>query len=71
MELKDLFYYDPSWRIIICKQYGVIPQTNIARHIRRHYNATHAFKVACIKLFERSLDYLPLIRDTDEICRNM
>ncbi|EXK77537.1 hypothetical protein FOQG_17757 [Fusarium oxysporum f. sp. raphani 54005] len=71
MELEDLFYYDPSWRIIVCKQCGVVPQTNIARHIRRHHNATRAFKVASIKLFERSLDHLPLIRDTDEICRNV
>jgi hypothetical protein len=62
MELEDLFYYDPSWRIIICKQCGVVPQTNITRHIRRHHNATRAFKVAAIKLFERSLDHLPLIR---------
>ncbi|KAG8664370.1 uncharacterized protein FPOAC1_013708 [Fusarium poae] len=67
MELEDLFYYDPSWRIIVCKQCGVVPQTNIARHIRRHHNATRAFKVASIKLFERSLDHLPLIRDADEI----
>jgi hypothetical protein len=71
MELEDLFYYDPSWRIIVCKQCGVVPQTNIARHIRRHHNATRAFKVVSIKLFERSLDHLPLTRDTDEICRNV
>src|SRR6478735_6301967 len=71
MELEDLFYYDPSWRIIVCKQCCVVPQTNIARHIRRHHNATRAFKVAAIKLFERSFDHLPLIRDTDEICRNV
>jgi hypothetical protein len=71
MELEDLFYYDPSWRIIVCKECGVVPQTNIARHIRRHHNATRAFKVAAIKLFERSFDHLPLIRDADEICRNV
>ncbi|EXM15663.1 hypothetical protein FOTG_16016 [Fusarium oxysporum f. sp. vasinfectum 25433] len=70
MELEDLFYYD-SWRIVVCRQCRVVPQTNIARHIRRHHNATRAFKVAAIKLFERSLDHLPLIRDTDEICKNV
>src|SRR5689334_16481908 len=26
MELEDLSYYDPSWRIIVCKQCGVVPQ---------------------------------------------
>jgi hypothetical protein len=71
MELEDLFYYDPSWRIIVCKQCGVVPQTNIARHIRWHYNTTRTFKVASIKLFERSLDPIPLIRDADEICRSV
>jgi hypothetical protein len=71
MELENLFYYDPSWHIIVCKQCGVVPQTNIARHIRRHHNATRAFKIAAIKLFGRSLDHLPLIRDADEICRNV
>ncbi|KAH7462767.1 hypothetical protein FOMA001_g18458 [Fusarium oxysporum f. sp. matthiolae] len=67
MELEDLFYYDPSWRIIVCKQCGVVPQTNIARHIRRHHNPTRAFRVAAIKLFERSFDHLPLIRDAGGI----
>jgi hypothetical protein len=71
MELEDLFYYDPSWRVIVCKQCRVVPQTNIARHMRRHHNATRAFKVAAIKLFERSLDHLAPILDTDEICRNV
>ena len=71
MELEDLFYYDPSWRIIVCKKCGIVPQINIARHIRRHHNTTRAFKVAAIKLFERSLDHLPLIRDADEICKNV
>ena len=71
MELEDLFYYDPSWRIIVCKQCGVVPQTNIAWHIRWHYNAMRAFKAAAIKLFERSFDHLPLMRDTDEICSNV
>ncbi|KAJ0131804.1 Vegetative incompatibility protein HET-E-1 [Fusarium oxysporum f. sp. albedinis] len=71
IELKDLFYYDPSWRIIVCKQCAVVPQTNIAWHIRRHRSATRAFKVASIKLFERSLDYPPLIRDAYEMNRNV
>ncbi|GKU14558.1 unnamed protein product [Fusarium langsethiae] len=71
MELEDLFYYDPSWRIVVCKQCRVVPQTNIARHIRRHHNATRAFNVAAIKRFERTFDHLPLIRDADEICRNV
>ncbi|RKK88601.1 hypothetical protein BFJ68_g16915 [Fusarium oxysporum] len=54
MELEDLFYYDPSWHIVFCKQCGVVPQANIAQHVRQHHNAMRAFKVAAIKLFERS-----------------
>lgn len=67
MKLEDLFYCDPSWRIIVCKQCGVVPQTNIAQHVRQHHNAMRAFKVPAIKLFERSFDHLPLIRNADEI----
>lgn len=71
MELRDLFYYDRSWRIIICKQCNVAPQTNIAQHIRQHHNSMRAFKAAAIKLVERSFDHLPLIRDSNEISRNV
>ncbi|KAI8710673.1 hypothetical protein NCS52_01548100 [Fusarium sp. LHS14.1] len=71
MDLQDLFYYDSSWRIIICKRCSVVPQTNVARHIRQHHNSMRAFKTADIKLFERSFDHLPLIRDTDEIFRTV
>ncbi|KAH7186828.1 hypothetical protein DER44DRAFT_181988 [Fusarium oxysporum] len=71
MELEDLFYYDPSWRIIVCKQCGVVPQANIAQHVRPHHNAMRAFMVAAIKLFERSFDHLPFIRDADEIFRRV
>ncbi|KAM5529171.1 reverse transcriptase domain protein [Fusarium oxysporum f. sp. phaseoli] len=69
MELENLFYYDPSWRIIVCKQCGVVPQTSIAQHVRQHHNAMPAFKIAAIKLFERSFDHLPLVRDADETGR--
>jgi hypothetical protein len=31
----------------------------------------HAFKVTVIKLFKRSFDYLPLIRDADEVFRRV
>ncbi|KAJ0125593.1 Uncharacterized protein HZ326_31300 [Fusarium oxysporum f. sp. albedinis] len=62
MELKDLFYYDPSWRIIVCKQCGVVPQTNIARHIRRHHNAMRAFKI-CRNVRPLPIRFLDVFHD--------
>lgn len=67
MELQDLFHYGHSWRIIVYKWCGVVPQTNIARHVRQQHNPMRTYQAAAIKLFERSFDHLSLVRDPDEI----
>lgn len=71
MEREYLFYYDSSWRIIVCKQCRIVPHTNIAQHVQQDHNAMRAFKVDAVRLFERSFDHLPLIRDADEILRKV
>ncbi|KAM5529413.1 hypothetical protein FOXYSP1_17257 [Fusarium oxysporum f. sp. phaseoli] len=43
MELQDLFHYGHSWRIIVCKWCGVVPQTNIARHVRQQQNPMRTY----------------------------
>lgn len=69
MELQDLVRCDPSWCkiIIVWRQCRVVPQTNIARHVRQQYHSMRTYKAAAIKLFEQSFDHLPLIQDPDEI----
>ncbi|KAM5528481.1 hypothetical protein FOXYSP1_18962 [Fusarium oxysporum f. sp. phaseoli] len=48
-----------------------MPQTSIYRHISMFHNPLRARKPAEIKSFERSMDYLPYIRDPDEISRSV
>ncbi|SCO78513.1 uncharacterized protein FRV6_02726 [Fusarium oxysporum] len=48
-----------------------MPQTSIYRHISMFHNPLRAHRPAEIKSFERSMDYLPYIRDPHEISRSV
>lgn len=71
MDLDKLFYYNSLWRIIICKECGTVPQTDLHRHIRLYHDSMHIYKPAIIKSFVRKFDHLPLIQDLDAIYKSV
>ena len=67
MDLDSLFYYSPSWCIIVCKECGTVPQTTLYHHIRLYHNPLRIYKPTAIKSFVQKFNHLPILQDPTEI----